>query len=53
MRSDELTAAWNILKPVLQETKNNIAPELYELGGRGSIGAYYLRAKHGVQWTED
>ncbi|XP_031281297.1 inactive glucose-6-phosphate 1-dehydrogenase 4, chloroplastic-like [Pistacia vera] len=54
MRSDELTAAWNILTPVLQEIdKNNIAPELYELGGRGPVGAYYLWAKHGVQWTED
>ncbi|KAH9734033.1 Inactive glucose-6-phosphate 1-dehydrogenase 4 [Citrus sinensis] len=54
MRSDELTAAWNILNPVLQEIdKNNIAPELYELGGRGPVGAYYLWAKHGVQWTED
>ncbi|GAY67292.1 hypothetical protein CUMW_255410 [Citrus unshiu] len=40
MRSDELTAAWNILNPVLQEIdKNNIAPELYELGGRGPVGA--------------
>ncbi|KAK9192547.1 hypothetical protein WN944_003240 [Citrus x changshan-huyou] len=54
MRSDELTAAWNILNPVLQEIdKNNIAPELYELGGRGPVGAYYLWAKHGVQWIED
>ncbi|KAH9670451.1 Inactive glucose-6-phosphate 1-dehydrogenase 4 [Citrus sinensis] len=54
MRSDELTAAWNILNPVLQEIdKNNIAPELYELGGRGPVGAYYLWAKHGVQGTED
>ena len=33
--------------------KNNIAPELYELGGRGPVGAYYLWAKHGVHWTED
>ncbi|KAH9670447.1 Inactive glucose-6-phosphate 1-dehydrogenase 4 [Citrus sinensis] len=50
MRSDELTAAWNILNPVLQEIdKNNIAPELYELGGRGPVGAYYLWAKHGVK----
>ncbi|KAK9192553.1 hypothetical protein WN944_003246 [Citrus x changshan-huyou] len=54
VRSDELTAAWNILNPVLQEIdKNDIAPELYELGGRGPVGAYYLSAKHGVQWTED
>ncbi|KAL5769525.1 hypothetical protein ACOSP7_013679 [Xanthoceras sorbifolium] len=53
MRSDELTAAWNILTPVLQEIdKDNITPELYELGGRGPVGAYYLCAKHGVQWTE-
>ncbi|KAI9156389.1 hypothetical protein LWI28_005624 [Acer negundo] len=54
MRSDELTAAWNIITPILQEIdKNNITPELYELGGRGPVGAYYLWAKHGVQWTED
>ncbi|KAH9670436.1 Inactive glucose-6-phosphate 1-dehydrogenase 4 [Citrus sinensis] len=52
MRSDELTAAWNILNPVLQEIdKNNIAPELYELGGRGPVGAYYLWAKHGMIWV--
>lgn len=54
MRSDELAAAWKILSPVLNEIdKNNIAPELYELGGRGPIGAYYLWAKHGVRWAED
>ncbi|XP_015874756.3 inactive glucose-6-phosphate 1-dehydrogenase 4, chloroplastic isoform X1 [Ziziphus jujuba] len=54
MRSDELAAAWNILSPVLHEIdNNNIAPELYELGGRGPVGAYYLWAKHGVRWAED
>ena len=54
MRSDEVSAAWNILAPVMQEMdKKNIAPELYELGGRGPIGAYYLWAKHRVRWTED
>lgn len=54
LRSDELAAAWSILTPVLQEIdKNNIAPELYELGGRGPVGAYYLWAKHGVRWAED
>ncbi|KAK9192548.1 hypothetical protein WN944_003241 [Citrus x changshan-huyou] len=35
MRKDELTAAWNVLNPVLQEKdKINIA-KTYELGGRG------------------
>ncbi|XP_021898932.1 glucose-6-phosphate 1-dehydrogenase 4, chloroplastic isoform X2 [Carica papaya] len=54
MRSDELAAAWNILTPVLQEIdKKNIAPEVYEVGGRGPIGAYYLLAKHGVRWVDD
>ncbi|XWS57399.1 hypothetical protein CRYUN_Cryun09bG0170800 [Craigia yunnanensis] len=54
LRSDELAAAWSILIPVLQEIdQNNIAPELYELGGRGPVGAYYLWAKHGVRWAED
>lgn len=54
MRSDELAAAWNILSPVLQEIdKKNIAPELYELGGRGPVGAFYLWAKHGVRWVEE
>ncbi|XVF05911.1 hypothetical protein REPUB_Repub06bG0002500 [Reevesia pubescens] len=54
MRSDELAAAWSILTPVLQEIdQNNIAPELYELGGRGPVGAYYLWAKHGVRWADD
>ncbi|KAL6139123.1 hypothetical protein ACLB2K_064400 [Fragaria x ananassa] len=54
LRSDELAAAWNILTPVLDEIdKKNIAPELYELGGRGPVGAYYLWAKHGVPWAED
>eukprot|EP00268_Persea_americana_P032450 TRINITY_DN3192_c0_g1_i1.p1 TRINITY_DN3192_c0_g1~~TRINITY_DN3192_c0_g1_i1.p1 ORF type:complete len:230 (-),score=49.77 TRINITY_DN3192_c0_g1_i1:848-1537(-) len=54
MRSDELAAAWNILSPVLQEMdKKTIAPELYEFGGRGPIGAYYLGAKHGVRWADD
>ncbi|XP_050382944.1 inactive glucose-6-phosphate 1-dehydrogenase 4, chloroplastic [Argentina anserina] len=54
LRSDELAAAWNILTPVLDEIdKKNIAPEMYELGGRGPVGAYYLWAKHGVPWAED
>nr|XP_023918838.1 glucose-6-phosphate 1-dehydrogenase 4, chloroplastic isoform X1 [Quercus suber] len=54
MRSDELAAAWNILTPVLHEIdRKNVAPELYELGGRGPTGAYYLWAKHGVPWGED
>ncbi|PSS03098.1 Glucose-6-phosphate 1-dehydrogenase [Actinidia chinensis var. chinensis] len=54
MRSDELGAAWNILSPVLQEMdKKNIAPELYQLGGRGPVGAFYLWAKHGVRWVDD
>ncbi|WCJ26880.1 glucose-6-phosphate dehydrogenase 1 [Euphorbia peplus] len=54
MRSDELASAWNILSPLLNEIdKKHIAPELYELGGRGPIGAYYLWAKHGVQWADD
>ncbi|PKI76091.1 hypothetical protein CRG98_003452 [Punica granatum] len=54
MRSDELAAAWNILTPILNEIdRRNISPELYELGGRGPVGAYYLWAKHRVQWAED
>ncbi|XP_010544145.1 PREDICTED: glucose-6-phosphate 1-dehydrogenase 4, chloroplastic [Tarenaya hassleriana] len=54
MRSDEVAAAWSILNPVLEEIdKNNTAPELYEFGGRGPVGAYYLWAKHGVPWGHD
>lgn len=54
MRSDELAAAWNILTPILNEIdKDNISVELYEMGGRGPVGAYYLWAKHGVRWVED
>ncbi|KAK1292763.1 hypothetical protein QJS10_CPB17g00946 [Acorus calamus] len=54
MRSDELEAAWNILMPVLQEIdQNNITPELYQFGGRGPVGSYYLGAKHGVRWADD
>ncbi|XP_011023835.1 PREDICTED: glucose-6-phosphate 1-dehydrogenase 4, chloroplastic [Populus euphratica] len=54
MRSDELAAAWNILTPILQEIdKNRATPELYEVGGRGPIGPYYLYAKHGVRWIDD
>ncbi|XP_021734509.1 glucose-6-phosphate 1-dehydrogenase 4, chloroplastic-like isoform X2 [Chenopodium quinoa] len=54
MRSDELAAAWNILNPVLQEIgEKNISPEMYDIGGRGPEGAYYLWAKHGVRWVED
>ncbi|KAK7337664.1 hypothetical protein VNO77_18249 [Canavalia gladiata] len=54
MRSDELAAAWNILTPILNEIdKDNILVELYEMGGRGPVGAYYLWAKHGVRWIED
>ncbi|KAL9341392.1 hypothetical protein Peur_064717 [Populus x canadensis] len=54
MRSDELAAAWNILTPILQEIdKNHATPELYEVGGRGPIGPYYLYAKHGVRWIDD
>ncbi|CAK8544533.1 unnamed protein product [Lathyrus sativus] len=53
MRSDELAAAWNILTPIMNEIdKNNISVELYELGGRGPVGAYYLWAKQGVRWVE-
>lgn len=54
MRSDELAAAWNILTPILNEIdKDNVSVELYEMGGRGPVGAYYLWAKHGVRWVED
>ncbi|KHN43362.1 Glucose-6-phosphate 1-dehydrogenase 4, chloroplastic [Glycine soja] len=54
MRSDELAAAWNILTPILNEIdKDNMSVELYEMGGRGPVGAYYLWAKHGVRWVED
>ncbi|KAL1225506.1 Inactive glucose-6-phosphate 1-dehydrogenase 4 [Cardamine amara subsp. amara] len=54
MRSDEVAAAWNILSPVLEEIdKHHTAPELYEFGGRGPVGAYYLWAKHGVPWADD
>ncbi|TKY61587.1 Glucose-6-phosphate 1-dehydrogenase 4 [Spatholobus suberectus] len=54
MRSDELAAAWSILTPILNEIdKDNISVELYEMGGRGPVGAYYLWAKHGVRWVED
>lgn len=54
MRSDELEAAWSILTPLLYEIENNkVAPELYEFGGRGPVGAYYLGAKHGVRWADD
>ena len=54
MRSDELAAAWNIINPILNEMdKDNMSLELYELGGRGPVGAYYLWAKHGVRWVED
>ncbi|CAI9101346.1 OLC1v1038647C1 [Oldenlandia corymbosa var. corymbosa] len=54
MRSDEVSAAWNILSPVLTEMgKNNIASEVYEIGGRGPDKAVYLWAKHGVQWLDD
>ncbi|CAH8357893.1 unnamed protein product [Eruca vesicaria subsp. sativa] len=54
MRSDEVASAWNILSPVLEEIdKHHTAPELYEFGGRGPVGAYYLWAKHGVPWADD
>ncbi|XP_058076241.1 inactive glucose-6-phosphate 1-dehydrogenase 4, chloroplastic isoform X2 [Magnolia sinica] len=54
MRSDEVAAAWNILTPVLREMdEKKIAPELYQFGGRGPVGAYYLGAKHGVRWADD
>ncbi|KAL2460685.1 Glucose-6-phosphate 1-dehydrogenase 4 [Abeliophyllum distichum] len=34
MRSDEVSAAWNVLSPVLHELDNeNIVPEQYDLGG--------------------
>ncbi|URD82827.1 glucose-6-phosphate 1-dehydrogenase [Musa troglodytarum] len=48
MRSDELEAAWNILTPILDKIEENkVVPELYETGGRGPVGAYYLGANHG------
>lgn len=54
LRSDELAAAWSILNPILQQIdQNKIVPELYELGGRGPVGAYYLWAKHRVRWADD
>ncbi|XP_031497812.1 inactive glucose-6-phosphate 1-dehydrogenase 4, chloroplastic isoform X1 [Nymphaea colorata] len=54
MRSDELATAWNILTPVLDEIdQKRLLPELYEFGGRGPVGAYYLGAKHGVRWADE
>ncbi|RID52207.1 hypothetical protein BRARA_H02824 [Brassica rapa] len=54
MRSDEVAEAWDILSPVLEEIdKHHTAPELYEFGGRGPVGAYYLWAKHGVPWADE
>ncbi|XP_072976083.1 inactive glucose-6-phosphate 1-dehydrogenase 4, chloroplastic isoform X2 [Typha angustifolia] len=54
MRSDEVEAAWNILTPIMHEIdEKKITPELYEAGGRGPVGAYYLGAKHGVRWADD
>lgn len=53
MRSDEVSAAWHILSPILHEIdKKNIAPEPYDLGGRGPVKASDLWAKHGVQWVD-
>ncbi|CAA7388315.1 unnamed protein product [Spirodela intermedia] len=54
LRSDELEAAWELLTPVLHEIdEQTVSPELYEFGGRGPVGAYYLGAKHGVRWADD
>ncbi|MCO5610271.1 hypothetical protein L7F22_064507 [Adiantum nelumboides] len=54
IRSDELEATWDLLDPLLKEIeKHKVAPELYQFGGRGPIGAYYLGAKHGVRWADD
>ncbi|XP_062211058.1 inactive glucose-6-phosphate 1-dehydrogenase 4, chloroplastic isoform X2 [Phragmites australis] len=54
MRSDELAAAWNVLTPIIDEIdQNRVAPELYEVGDKGPINAYYLAAKHGVRWDDD
>ncbi|XP_013657693.1 inactive glucose-6-phosphate 1-dehydrogenase 4, chloroplastic [Brassica napus] len=54
MRSDEVAEAWDILSPVLEEIdKHHTAPELYEFGGRGPVGAYYLWAKHGAPWADE
>ena len=54
IRNDELAATWDLLDPLLEEIeKNKVAPELYQFGGRGPIGAYYLGAKHGVRWADD
>lgn len=54
LRSDELETAWEVLTPVLREIdEQTVAPELYEFGGRGPVGAYYLGAKHGVRWADD
>ncbi|KAI9099086.1 hypothetical protein K1719_024853 [Acacia pycnantha] len=54
MRSDEVEAAWNILSEILNEIdKENISVELYEVGGRGPVGAYYLWANHRVPWPEE
>lgn len=54
MRSDEVEAAWNILSKILSEIdKENMSVELYEVGGRGPVGAYYLWANHGVRWSEE
>ncbi|RWV91552.1 hypothetical protein GW17_00046155 [Ensete ventricosum] len=54
MRSDELEAAWNILTPILDKIEENkVVPELYEVGGRGPVGSYYLGANHGVRWADD
>lgn len=53
IRSDELQATWDLLDPLLVDIeKNKVSPELYQFGGRGPVGAYYLGAKHGVRWAD-
>lgn len=53
IRSDELEATWYLLDPLLAEIeKHKVTPELYQFGGRGPVGAYYLGAKHGVRWAD-
>ncbi|KAL4202229.1 hypothetical protein AMTRI_Chr02g220040 [Amborella trichopoda] len=54
LRGDELEAAWSILSPILREMDDKkVSPELYQFGGRGPLGAYYLGANHGVRWADD
>lgn len=54
IRDDELSVAWDIFTPALNELESNpyYKPVIYKYGSPGPIESGYLASHHGVEWSE-